>query len=444
MAKAKALASPGRRSRAGAANGLSDRLARRISAYWLIDRQGWSAAAAAAAVGFSSARLAAKWAKQVATTGIAADSGDKRGPKACLHAGHARLLGGALLADKVGLGTHRVAERLRQGGAAIPPASASTVLRALRAHGFEVQPTKPDLGHSAEERAARARFCRAMRDVRLNIRGAFSDSKIFYGGGSYHAGRSGRAWAKRGQPRKRDRRKAASRAHVYAAVTPYGATPLYFATGTTGVKGTYSRPRRVTKARLQEACQQLDLDARGTHAELMARIAGLGEDSDAVVQALGARPRASGVGNEEYMDILTGTGRYAQSRGMLGAIAHLFAPSPHAGNWWFQQDGARAHTLNPKTAAGRRTEAAILKVAPKIVRDWPARSPDLSLIENAWARCQDYLWKHESWGDSAEFCAALERAWRASVTPEYCRNLFRSWEARRAECAESGGDRVRA
>mmetsp|Transcript_1261 Transcript_1261/g.4025 ORF Transcript_1261/g.4025 Transcript_1261/m.4025 type:complete len:350 (-) Transcript_1261:698-1747(-) len=263
-----------------------------------------------------------------------------------------------------------------------------------------------------------------MRDVRLNIRGAFSDSKIFYGGGSYHAGRSGRAWAKRGQPRKRDRRRAASRAHVYAAVTPYGATPLYFATGTTGVKGPYSRPRRVTKARLQEACQQLDLDARGTHAELMARIAGLGEDSDAVVQALGARPRASGVGNEEYMDILTGTGRYAQSRGMLGAIAHLFAPSPHAGNWWFQQDGARAHTLNPKTAAGRRTEAAILKVAPKMVRDWPARSPDLSLIENAWARCEDYLWKHESWGDSAEFCAALERAWRASVTPEYCRNLF--------------------
>eukprot|EP00962_Isochrysis_galbana_P037979 scaffold13382_cov132-Isochrysis_galbana.AAC.2 len=79
-----------------------------------------------------------------------------------------------------------------------------------------------------------------------------------------------------------------------------------------------------------------------------------------------------------------------------------------------------------------------------MVRDWPARSPDLSLIENAWARCEDYLWKHESWGNSAEFCAALERAWRASVTPEYCRNLFRSWEAWRAECAESGGDRVRA
>eukprot|EP00962_Isochrysis_galbana_P044988 scaffold17593_cov147-Isochrysis_galbana.AAC.3 len=58
------------------------------------------------------------------------------------------------------------------------------------------------------------------------------------------------------------------------------------------------------------------------------------------------------------MDILTGTGRYAQSRGMLGTIAHRFAPSPHAGNWWFQQDRARAHTLNPKTAAGRRTEAA--------------------------------------------------------------------------------------
>lgn len=444
MAKARALASPGRRSKAGAASCLSDRLARRISAYWLIHRRGWSAAEAAAAVGFSSASLATKWAKQVAATGLAADSGAKRGPKPRLHAGHARLLGGALLADKVGLGSHRVAERLRQAGAAIPAVSASTEVRALRAHGFEVQRTKPDLGHSTQERAARARFCRAMRDKRLNIRGAFSDSKIFFGGGSYHAGRSGRAWAKCGQPRQRDRRKAAYRAHVYAAVTPYGATPLYFATGTTGVNRMYSRPRRVAKKRLQEACQQLGLESSGTQAELTARIAGLGEDSAQVVAVLGARPTASGVGNEEYIDILAGTGPYNKGPGRLRATADLLAATRHAGSWWFQQDGARAHTLNPNTAAGRRTAAAILDVAPNLVTNWPARSPDLSLVENAWARCEDYLWKHENWGDSKGFCAALERAWRASVTPEYCHNLFRSWEMRRNNCAKREGGRVRA
>lgn len=444
MTRKAIAATQGRRSKAGAPSPLSDRLARRIAAYWLMHGQGWSAAAAATAVGFSSASLAGKWAKQVAATGGAADSGEKRGPQARLEPQHVQLLAAALLADKVGLGSHRVAERLRQAGGDLPPASASTERRALRAHGFEVQPTKPSLGHSARERAARVRFCNTMKNVRLNIRGAFSDSKIFFGGGSYHAGRNGRAWAKRGEPRQRDRRKAAHRAHVYAAVTPCGATPLYFATGTTGVKRTYSRPRKVTKAQLQEACQRLGLAAHGTCAVLKARIAARGEDSAEVVAVLGERARASGVGNDEYIDILEGTGPYAPGPGMLRAIADLFAGTRFAGDWWFQQDGARAHTLNPNTAAGRLTVAAILKVAPNLVEGWPARSPDLSLIENAWARCEDYLWKHESWADAAGFDAALERAWRASVTPEYCRSLFGSWEKRRKECVYRGGDRVKA
>jgi len=94
---------PGRK--ASSSSRISDRQARRIAAYWLIERQGWSPADAAAATGFKSAATAARWAQQVAMTGSAADSGEKRRKP---RAAHARAIGDAL--EQVGFGSHRVAE----------------------------------------------------------------------------------------------------------------------------------------------------------------------------------------------------------------------------------------------------------------------------------------------------------------------------------------------
>jgi len=84
---------------------------------------------------------------------------------------------------------------------------------------------------------------------------------------SFLAGAAGQAWAKCGQPRQHDRRKAAHRAHVNTAVTTYRAAPRHFATGTTGVKRAYSQERSA-------GSRQLGLKPRGTHTfQLHAQVA---------------------------------------------------------------------------------------------------------------------------------------------------------------------------
>ena len=109
----------------------------------------------------------------------------------------------------------------------------------------------------------------------------------------------------------------------------------------------------------------------------------------------------------------------------------------------WQQDGAPAHTLSPKTPKGRSTLSLIKSRAPELVEDWPARSPDLSPIENVWSKVEHHLWTEESWEDRCGFERALKRAW-AHVTADlaYLRRVCGSFKKRCVKCVKVGGERT--
>ena len=153
---------------------------------------------------------------------------------------------------------------------------------------------------------------------------------------------------------------------MYAAITRYGATPLYPATGTTG---------------------GLALVYQGA--------SGAGG-----VQGV----RSRGVTAAEYRSLLDD----GHGGGMLYACNALFQAHGITA-WRWQQDGAKAHYSRPNTANGRMTRATITAVA-NLVEPWPPSSPDLSPIEKAWSAVELHVHAHESSHDSVSFLAALRRS----------------------------------
>lgn len=201
--------------------------------------------------------------------------------------------------------------------------------------------------------------------------------------------------------------------HAYGAICCEGASQLYFATGTTALKLGYR------KATLSAAEKKL---AKAVGQDLVPGI-------------------ASGVGAEEYRDILGGTGAHSSQPGMLCEMQRIFAEQGR--RWVWQQDGARAHTLNSKTDNGKRARALILQHADDLLDDWPALAADLSPIENVWAIVEYHLWAEYEWSDLESFKRALRKAW-ADVTSDKAllRRVCGSFEKRRRVCIAAKGGKI--
>ena len=199
--------------------------------------------------------------------------------------------------------------------------------------------------------------------------------------------------------------------HVYGAISPEGGSSLYFATGTTGLTLGY----KTTKRRgAQAAAGTADLDFVGD---------------------------ARGVGNEEYQDILGGNGAHASQLGMLNEINALFSRTNR--RWVWQQDGARAHTVNMRTDKGKATRALILQHASGLV-DWPVLACDLSPIENVWSLMDVRLWTECQWHDLDSFKRAVVKVWNEITGDlELMKRLCGSFEKRRMACIAAGGDKIK-
>ena len=96
-------------------------------------------------------------------------------------------------------------------------------------------------------------------------------------------------------------------------------------------------------------------------------------------------------------------------------------------NFYWQQDGAPAHS----------SVADLIKQHVPNMIDWPAKSPDLSPIEQIWALIKWNL-RGRSFGSEDELFAALKEEWN-KLDPKQVHTLWESYWARCRVCINIGG-----
>lgn len=176
------------------------------------------------------------------------------------------------------------------------------------------------------------------------------------------------------------RLKKGQQLHVYAGITRYGATPLFLATGTTGLKKRYRKPGTT------EFCR--------------------------------------GVGAQEF--------QYIMQHHLVPAAERILRDHG-AGKPVFILDGAPAHRAKSTLAFLRRRKIEYL-------HDWPPNSPDLNPIENAWGWWKRPVHKHAS-TTAAALLQCAKQEW-TQLLPGMCANLMRSFNKRKQLCVQRGGEHV--
>lgn len=131
------------------------------------------------------------------------------------------------------------------------------------------------------------------------------------------------------------------------------------------------------------------------------------------------------------------TGRMNQFTYKETIEKHLF-PSAHKlygnnGKWFFQHDGATAHTANSIKKFMKRKKVKLLP--------WPARSPDLNPIENLWSYIDSKLAKFHL-TSIAELEEQLKKVW-SEIPNEMIINLIKSMPKRVYACYKARGGHIK-
>jgi transposase len=328
------------------------------------------------------------WVKTFKRTGAVEDDVSKRGrPHA--HQNHDEFVEKAKMLARTGMSSTQIRLQLNKEGVQI---SDRAIRKWLRAAGWTYRSVRATPFLDGEAMEARVRW--AEKHIEENLdwkRVIFTDSKIFRGGMSPAQVKKLMAWAPKGQKKRIATKKHASyQVHVYGGISFYGATSLHIVTGTTGVQSKYK-----------------------------------------VARGKGKGQQYRGVCAAEYKDILQrggvncDTGLVMEASGIFGSVDIV--------DWVFQHDRPKIH----------KAAMLLLQYLCPFVLDWPSNSPDLSLIENVWARIEYHLNNEGEWTDLASFKEEIMRIW-TSVTsdPEYRANLFNSMRGRLDQCIANGGDVV--
>jgi transposase len=251
--------------------------------------------------------------------------------------------------------------------------STKTAYRAVAAQLKQVLPqAQPPLTPSTKQK--RIKFSKGRHAV---MRCVAIDSSIVRAGAptTRH-----KVWAWPGLRPVLPKLKQGQQLHVYAGITRYGATPLFLATGTTGLKKSYC------KAGTTEFCR--------------------------------------GVGAQEFQDIM---------QHHLVPAAERILRERGAGKPVFIIDGAPAHRAKGTLAFLRRRKI-------KYLHNWPPNSSDLNPIENAWGWWKRCVHKHAC-STAAALLQCARQEW-AQLTPGMCANLMGSFNKRKQLCVQRGGEHV--
>lgn len=249
--------------------------------------------------------------------------------------------------------------------------SVSTVQRALRGHGAKARKRikKPLL--TARHKKDRLKHCKHWKRHSWN-KVMLSDSKYFL---LYPSGRGAKVWVWDGNsPPPMPAVRGGFKVHFYAAVGRWGKTPLYMTAGSTG----------------------------------------------ATVMHNGKK--CKGVNQHVYQDLLR--------EKMLPACTKIMRPR-YGNEWFFQQDGARAHTA--------KSTLQFLREQPfKLMHPWPALSPDLTWIENLWAWVEKQLRDRQNELTSSNFVDTINHIWN-TMPDSLLQKLADSVPRRLQECIDNEG-----
>lgn len=286
--------------------------------------------------------------------------------------GRKRILSEDLLLKAMALGAKRstgtaakVAKELYESeGIKI---SARTIRRNFRDRGLVWEVPRTEQTLTAKQRANRVRWALKHQRTRTSFKGwMFTDSKIFLVNRT--AGKADvKCWFPRGGKPFSAIAKHSIGAHVYLGVTIYGATRPAFVTGAQGQKSAYTNPKT---GKLH-----------------------------------------TGVCSQEYIDNVIPQ--------LIADGNSLFSTHHHwSHSWRFQQDNAAIHK-----AANTMAELEA-RLPGRIIKDWPAMSPDLSWIENIWAQLEEKLRRSaEQIRSVAELRAALTQLIKELPSTTYQRHV---------------------
>lgn len=118
------------------------------------------------------------------------------------------------------------------------------------------------------------------------------------------------------------------------------------------------------------------------------------------------------------------TGRQDTSKYILTLEKYLlpFGNQIHSGNYIFQQDNASIHV-----STQAKTWFASMNLD---ILEWPAKSPDLNPIENAWGHLTRQVYKHgKQYQRTEDLKIAIKRAWE-EMPQEYINSLIFSMSKR--------------
>jgi transposase len=287
------------------------------------------------------------------------------------------------------LTTTQAAQRLSQLAATEHVVHRTTLSRNVKKlckrkySGMHAKRGKPEQELSPLNRELRVQFCK--HNNKTNWRHVmFTDSKAFTF--KYVGSKVSRCtWVCKGKPWRARKVSRPQTLHVYAGITPHGMTDISIVTGTSKLHSPY-----FTKT---------------------------------------GQP-ARGVTDEEYRDVLV--------HNLFPSGHRLFgAECPH---WVFQQDNLPAHKQASKDVVEQWNKEHPFNTI-HLLNDWPANSPDLSLIENVWGIVQCEV---QGMGCHTfdEFKDAVINKLK-NFSHDKIKNLYSSMKHRLHECIAADGARIR-